>query len=235
MKKIALVVLVLCFALWWFKDPTISVPTNDIRFGYLVKYSTDGSRNDHLPMLVALHGNGDTAKHFYNTALDELHTRARIVLLKGPLRQGLGRAWPGSPAGVEHYGKAVHEAIDLLAYKYPTVGKPILLGFSGGGMMAYYQAVKYGNSYSSIFPVSGRLSKEFLGDQSGRRGARVFAFHGKNDSVISISGGKNAAKLLRRNGVNVKFAEFDGGHQGIFSNMKSRITQVIEQELERLK
>lgn len=56
MKKLLLiVVLVLALTQWWFKDPTVSVPTSDVSFGYIVKYSGNSSRNDNLPMLVALH------------------------------------------------------------------------------------------------------------------------------------------------------------------------------------
>ena len=186
-------------------------------------------------MLVALHGNGDTAKNFYNTALDQLHIPARFVLLKGPISYGCGSAWPWSTADFTQYGQAVHEAIELLALKYPTVRKPILLGFSGGGMMAYYQAVKYGYSYSYIFSVSGQLSKELLGDGSFRPGAKVFAFHGKKDSVISIRGAYKAVHILKENDVHVKFVEFDGGHHGIFADMKSQITHLIEAQIEMLR
>lgn len=139
MKKILLIILVFGLVQWWLKDPTVSARTNDVTFGYIVKYSGNGTRNDKLPMLVALHGNGDTAKNFYNTALDQLHTPARIVLLKGPISRGRGSAWPWSIADLTRYGKAVSEAIDLLTVRYPTERKPILLGFSGGAMMAYYQ------------------------------------------------------------------------------------------------
>ena len=235
MKKIILIIFVLGFAQWWFKDPTISVPTNDVSFSYIVEYSGNSRRTDYLPMLVALHGNGDTAKNFYNSALDQLNVPARIILLKGPISHGSGSAWPWSASDFALYGKAVNEAIELLAQKYPTVRKPILLGFSGGGMMAYYQAAKYGNSYSYIFPVSGQLSNEHLGDATFRPGAKVIAFHGKNDSVISISGGKNAVNILQVKGVNVMFSEFDGGHHGIFTDMKSKITQAIEQKITSLK
>ncbi len=236
MKKLLLiVVLVLALAQWWFKDPTISVPTSDVSFGYIVKYSGNSSRNDNLPMLVALHGNGDTAKNFYNTALDQLNVPARIVLLKGPLSYGSGSAWPWTAAGFRQYGDAVSEAIELLTLDYPTAGKPILLGFSSGGMMAYYQAVKHGDSYSYIFPVSGQLSNELLGDESSKPGAEVYAFHGRNDNVISITGGKNAVSILQAKGVNVKLTEFNGNHHGIFTVMKSKITRVIEQKIASLK
>jgi predicted esterase len=235
MKKAIVLILVLGLAKWWFTDPTISVSTNDLSFSYIVKYSGNGGRNDSLPMLVALHGNGDTAKNFYNTALDQLNSPARIVLLKGPISHGTGSAWPWSAADFSQYGKAINEAIELLAIKYPTLQKPILLGFSGGGMMAYYQAVKYGNNYSYIFPVSGQLSNVQLGEKPFRQGAKVLAFHGKKDSVVSFNGGRQAVNILKENSVQVKFVEFDGGHLGIFTDMKSEITKAIEQKIQSLR
>ncbi len=234
LKKFLLVIVILGLLQWWFKDPSINVPSNDVEFVYIVKYSGGASRNDTLPMLAALHGNGDTAKNFYNTALDQLNLPARIVLLKGPLSYGSGNAWPWSADDFEHYGTATKEAIELLAQKFPTTGKPVLMGFSGGGMMAYYQAAVHGNSYSYVFPISGQLSREQLGDHSYRPGAEVFGYHGTTDNVVSFSGGQNAVNILKENGVSVSFTEFSGGHLGIFTNMKAKITQAIEQKLERL-
>ena len=234
MKKIIPVILILGFAKWWFTDPTIHAPSNDVSFSYIVEYSGNSGRSDTLPMLIALHGNGDTAQNFYETALDQYGVPIRIVLLKGPLSYSGGDAWPWTAEDMALYGPAVSEVAEMLALKYPTMGKPVLLGFSGGGIMAYYQAAKHGNSYSYIFPVSGQLSKDLLGNKFFSTGAGTFAFHGKRDNVISISGGKKAASILRENGVKVKFTEFDGGHLGIFSGMKTKITQAVERKLSSL-
>ena len=100
--------------------------------------------------------------------------------------------------------------------------------------MAYYQAIKHGNSYSYIIPVSGRLSKDLLGDDAISLGAKIFAFHGKDDGVVSIGGGRNAVNILKENGAYAKFVEFDGGHHGIFNQMKSRISQLVNQKIESL-
>ncbi len=234
MKKVLFIVIALVFAHWWLKDPTISTPTHDISFSYIVKYAGNSDKNDDLAMLIALHGNGDTVENFYNTALDQINVPARIILIKGPVAQGRGSAWSWRAADFNQYGKALNEAIELLADEYLTTGKPIILGFSGGAVMAYYQAVKHGNSYSYIFPVSGLLSNEELGDGTFKTGAKVFAFHGKKDSLVSIRGGKKAVDILQEKGVKVEFVEFDGGHHGLFTNMKSRITQAIEQKIKSL-
>ena len=234
MRKFLFIVLAFGVAGWWFKDPTISVSNGDVSLGYVVKYSSNAGRSDTLPMLVALHGNGDTAKHFYETALDQINVPARIILIKGPLSHGTGNAWPWRPDDFAHYGKPISEAIEMLTYKYPTVGKPVLLGFSGGGMMAYYQAVKYGDTYSYIFPVSGELSNELLDDKSFRKGAKVFAYHGNSDNLVSISGGRKAVKILQEDGIAVQLTEFGGGHLGIFTDAKSDITHTVEQKLRSL-
>jgi phospholipase/carboxylesterase len=231
MNKILLIVVVLGVAQWWFKDPTISVPSNDVSFGYVVKVVGSRSNNAMLPMLVALHGNGDTADNFYDSALDQLSVPVRIILLKGPIPRGRGSSWPWSAADFEYYGKAVSEAVELLALKYPTAGKPILLGFSGGGMMAYYQSVNHGNQYAYIFPISGQLSYEQLGEGESMIDANVHAFHGKSDTVVSVSGGRKAVSILQEQGVDVDFTEFDGGHHGIFTNMKSQITLAVEEQI----
>lgn len=226
--------IVIGLAQWWRKYSTISVPSNGISFSYIVKYSGGSDRSDYLPMLIALHGDGDTAQNLYETALDEINVRARIILVEGPISHECGRVWPYSVAQFEEYGKAFSEAVDLLAIKYPTISKPILLGFSGGGGTAYYQAVKHGNCYSYIFPISSLLAKEKLGDSSSNPSAKVYAYHGKSDDVIPFSEGKKTVNLLKKKKVNVSFTEFEGGHHGVFTDMKSPLTQAIEEKLKCL-
>jgi predicted esterase len=166
--------------------------------------------------------------------MDQFQHPVRIILLKGPVSSGTGSAWPWSAADFEIYGNAVSEAIALLAIKFPTAGKPILMGFSGGGMMAYYQAAKHGNQYSYVFPISGQLTSDQLGKLNAHPSAKVHAYHGRNDAVLSISGGRAAVEILRKNGVEVEFTEFEGGHLGVFTDMKPVITRAIEKELAAL-
>lgn len=219
---------------WGVKDSSISVASNDSSFSYIVKYSGGGKSSDYLPMLIALHGDGDTVDNFYETALNKINVRARIIVVKGPISHECGPVWPYSVAQFEEYGKAFSEAVDQFAINYPTISKPILLGFSGGGGMAYYQAVKHGDNYSYIFPISSLLAKEKLGDPSSSPDAKVFAYHGKNDEVIAFSEGKKTFKLLKRKKVNICFTEFESGHHGIYTDMKAKITQAVENKLNSL-
>ncbi|NOQ37217.1 MAG: hypothetical protein GQ569_15210 [Methylococcaceae bacterium] len=220
------------FSQWWLQDSSISTLNNDLGFNYLVKYSGGGSHSDYLPMLIALHGDGDTVDSFYESALNQISVPARIIIIEGSISHEIGYVWPWSVAQFEQYGAVFNEDVDLLSTKYSTIGKPVLLGFSGGGGMAYYQAVKHGNSYSYIFPISSLLASEKLGDSSSQPSAKVYAYHGKSDTVIPFSEGKKTVKLLKKKKVEVSFIPFEGGHHGLFSEMKSEITQAIEERLQ---
>ncbi len=188
MKNFLILIVVLLLGKWYFSDASITAPSSDVSLSYIVKYSGEVNKNDYLPMLVALHGNGDTAS----------------------------------------------EVVELLSQEYLTSGKPILLGFSGGGMMAYYQAVKYGHIYSHIFPISGQMSQKILGDESSSIEAEVHAYHGRNDGVVSFGGGQNGVKILQEKGAKATMTPFKGNHHGIFTNMKTTITRAVEEKLQSL-
>ncbi len=219
-----------------FKDSTVTSSINDVNFNYIIKYSSNVSnQSDYLPMLIALHGDGGRVDDFYEAALDKLNVPARIILLSAPISHEMGMVWPYSAEQFAEYGKVFSKIVDKLAIQYPTVNKPVLLGFSGGGTTAYYQAVKHGDSYSYIFPVSGLLFKEQLGGRSSEPSAKVYAYHGKTDEVVPFSAGLTAFNLLKTKGVNATFTEFEGGHQGLVTDMKTEITQAIEKKLSGLK
>jgi len=222
------------FRHWWYQDVAITMFDSRSNLSYVVKYSGNAKASDCLPMLIALHGDGDSANNFYEAALDQFKVPARIILFEAPILHECGRVWPYSPAQYEEHGQAFCEAVDQLAIKYATVNKPVLLGFSGGGAMAYYQAVKHGDSYSYIFPISGLLLNEQLGRGTFKSNAKVYAYHGKSDEVVPFSAAKKAVKILKKHKVCVSFTAFESGHQGMFSNMKAEITQTVEEKLDKL-
>jgi len=212
---------------WWFSDPTISASSSDIQFKYIEKYSRENIEESTLPLVIALHGDGDSSNNFYETALNQLTTAARIIVISSPINS----RWPNDAHEFTQYGRALSEAVITLTQQFPTSQKPLLIGFSGGAEMAYYQALKFGDSYAYIFPIAGRLSKQYLNSEPNRPGAKVYAYHGKGDKLVPFASGKHASELLQKSGVKVKFTEFDGGHLGLFTSMKSTISQAIDKRL----
>ena len=237
MKKLAVIIVIIAGLVWWFKNPSIEAVNTNVVFNYVVKYSGEADSSASLPMLIALHGNGDTPEHFFETALDQISFPARIILLEAPLKMGRGSAWPNDATRLQQYSDAIAEVIPLLQDKYATIKQPALLGFSGGGMMAYYLSAAHPEPFSYIFPVSGDMKQQTLTaiPRTNNYHLKVFAFHGTQDKLISISGGRLAYQLLQGRGANIQFHEFQGGHLGIFTNMKSEISQLVDDKLKLLR
>jgi predicted esterase len=73
------------------------------------------------------------------------------------------------------------------------------------------------------------MSESLIQQPEYSTGAVVIAYHGKSDNVVSIGGAKQAIALLQSQNVEVDFNTFDGGHHGVFTNMKAEINRKLEQ------
>jgi predicted esterase len=237
MKKYApiiIIVIVLGSLYWYYKAPTIK-SSNGIKFDYIVKYPKNTDKSAKLPMLIALHGDGDTPINFYKSALNRLKNPIRIILIKAPISYSFGNTrWPWKIDDMKKYGEAISDISQKLSLKYPTLGKPAILGFSGGAIMSYFQALKYGDTYSYIFPISGSLSKELIESGVETSDVKVYSFHGDSDDRISFINGENASNSLKIGGIDVKFTKFKGGH-GFYGENKRYITKTIEENLDKLR
>jgi phospholipase/carboxylesterase len=234
MKKVIVFIVLIALVKWWYTNSSIKVGPANVEIEYVVKYTGRADSSDLLPMLVALHGNGDTPNNFFKTALDKISAPSRVLLLKGPLKYGSGASWPWSKAEFDQYSVLINEAVETLRIKYPTKGKPVLVGYSGGGMMAYYSALHFGSTYSYIFPISGNLRNGFDMSVPLDIEAEVIAYHGKSDEVVAFGGGVSAVNTLIDKGVQVEFVEFNQGHHGLFYAMKTDISTMIDNKLLKL-
>jgi len=227
MKKLLVIFLLLIVTaifFWWRSPHTVQGPSSDHGFEYITKISGHGSSSDILPMVIALHGNGDTPDNFFNTLLKRFDYPARFIVVRGPINYpGVsykGRAWPSDIKGIEEYGNALNDAVTVLKEDFPTSGKPVVLGFSGGAFIAYYLAAAHPDRFSYIFPLSGRLSgaQMITGTTPLTEGAKVIAFHGTGDQLIAFDNGKSAVRTLQEMGVNAELVAIDGGHLGVFTS-----------------
>ena len=219
MKKLIVTLLLIGVIYWWWLPHTVQGPMSDQEFEYIIRTSGDSSSSDTLPMVIALHGNGDTTDNFFETLFEDFDYPARFVLVRGPVDYAGGslggRAWPMDAGGLREYGDALADAVPVLLERFPTEGKPIVVGFSGGAFFAYYLAACHSGLFSYIFPLSGGLSNT-LSCKSGNVGARVIAFHGKKDEVVGYNIGMVAVQNLSRRGLTAELVTFDGGHIDIF-------------------
>lgn len=222
-KKGLMIIAILALLYWLTRSPSYIDEVTQVTINYHIKYPNGGSSGDNLPLIIALHGNGDTYDNFYKYTLKDFSIPVRVVLLEAPKKY-----WPYEPAQLDRYSSAIASLSEGLKFKFNTQGGPVLLGYSGGGVMAYYSALTHCDSYSLVIPISGKLESRMLPKNiTTNDNCQVLAFHGKSDRVVSYSGGKFAIETLKKYSKNISIVSFDEGHQGIFREQKSMILNKI--------
>jgi phospholipase/carboxylesterase len=191
-----------------------------------VEMVTGGATADaELPLVIALHGRGDTAEAFASLFRD-FPARARVAILRPPHPWDGGQAWflgawahtdkrPVIAAELLALADRVVATADAIRAARPTRGRPVVMGFSQGRMLAWAIAVEHPRAFSAAFPVAGFLFPEML---DGRRVDRavmpsIVAFHGDADPVVSVDDDRRGVQVLQKRGVSVDLRVYPGlGH-----------------------
>lgn len=230
-KKLILMVTGVIILMIWITGRPHNI-TSEITGRTLYYYVKTIGHGHDLPLIIALHGNGDTPVHFFDSLFHDMPVPSRILLIRGPFNHGGGYGWPMSGEDMELWGETLADIVPRLTETYHSKGKPILTGFSSGGFMAYHQAAAHPDEYIAIIPISGGLTPSLVhGPLPENQSTLILAFHGKDDDLIPFSQGKNAAGLLKENGRNVQFTPLPGGHLSIFDQGHDQFIAAIRQTL----
>jgi predicted esterase len=209
-KLVVALTVTILLAMWWNHHPhTIQATTSETAFRYIMQRPGWGA-GEGQPLIVALHGNGDTIHNFRKTLFDDLAVDARIIFVQGPYTYRNGYAWPRSGSELKRYGDALAEVVETLSQKYPAATRPILIGFSGGGCMAYYLAASYPDRYSTVIPVSGSLDSSVVRETAPPDdAAEVVAMHGTSDPLIGYAAGLGAVDQLLALGMTARMVDME--------------------------
>jgi len=195
-------------------------------------------------MLVAVHGLGDSPQGFA-TMWKELPVAARIILPQAPQPYGRGYSWFSMDEDDAQRAASLHEDAGLLVELIsslrearPTIGRPVLTGFSQGGMLTFAVAVLYPRSLEAAFPVGGLLPMGLLqsglvrsGSPSTVRYPAIVAFHGDNDTRVPISRARDTIDALSAWGVQARLREYPGVGHAISARMRRELFEAISQAL----
>lgn len=108
--------------------------------------------------------------------------------------------------------KSVKELVDQYAL-LPEIDKNriYVIGLSMGGMATYELTGRYPDLFAAAIPICGTVNPQRLQD------VKEIAFriyHGDADSVVPVSGSREAYKTLKKQGADVTYFEFPGVNHG---------------------
>jgi phospholipase/carboxylesterase len=183
----------------------------------------DAGPEDPLPMIVAIHGLGDHPDNFRHL-LDDFHEPVRLILPRGldAVPEG-GFSWfplrardPDVEAlsvGIRQAADRIAEGIRALASSRPTLGKPVVTGFSQGGMLTFTLAVHHPDVVGHAVVVGGWLPPPLLPAVPPKAFPPIVVLHGTADVAVPFPPTEQAVRSLGELGIAAELLPYEGaGH-----------------------
>jgi phospholipase/carboxylesterase len=205
------------------KKPTSAPGAPHVSLDYVEVTTGRIHGNEPAPLIVALHGLGDTPEQFIGI-FEGFPADARIVAPHSRTRYSTGWEWfprtnaPTSDTTTPEFPNMADEIgtfVDEMSKARPTIGKPILMGFSQGGAMTLAVAVRHSGSVAAAFPIGAWLPPPLWPTTLPHDAPPIFAFHGIADERVPIAKARDVAARLSGLGFVVNLQEFEGVGHGI--------------------
>ncbi len=171
-----------------------------------VEHVTAGAKPDaKLPLVIAIHGLGDRPDHFVGLFRD-YPAQIRVIAPRGPTAHNRGYSWfpvklpvRGDDAemvrGIRSSVTKLAALTRYLVRKRPTKGRPVVTGFSQGGILSFALAVAEPDLFAASIPLAGSLPPA-LWPKAGARTVLVHAVHGDADRIVPIAGARATVDRL---------------------------------------
>ncbi|MET0595280.1 MAG: hypothetical protein ABW133_21450, partial [Polyangiaceae bacterium] len=125
-----------------------------------------GGADERSPLVIAIHGRGDTPDHFARLFQD-FNARAELAWPQAPERYSDGFSWfPGSRGMTETELAASMDAAEKRLW--PAIAelargrRVFVTGFSQGGMLSYVLAARHPIEIAYAFPIAGGAPRALL-------------------------------------------------------------------------
>ncbi|CAN5321060.1 alpha/beta fold hydrolase [soil metagenome] len=196
-----------------------------------------GKAGKQKPLIVYLHGYGQTIKSFREDCTELLTAEAFHLFIQAPYPlydqsrkkkvSEWGRAWylfDGDQeqfrTSLDHASRFIREIITRVK-EVVDASRICLIGFSMGGYLAGYHAIHCSEQVNEVIIYGARFKSELLiGDYQKISHQNILALHGKADKKVEPGPQQAEILTLRRNGVNATFMEIDEAHDISQSGIK---------------
>ena len=181
-----------------------------------------------LPMLVAIHGLGDSPENFQHLIVD-LPVAARVIVPRGLDPVETGYSWfpvRARSADVAGLSQGIAAAGDRL---------PVITGFSQGGMLAFELAVHHPELVGGAIPVGGWLPPPLWPSvlPAHRPLPKIVALHGEIDAAVKFQPTLEAIAHLEKLGWPASLRRYPEVGHAIPPVVRRELYQQIQRALEK--
>ena len=173
------------------------------------------------PVLLGLHGNGQSGA-LLRERLPDLGPPGCAVLLPTAPRDARGQpSWYAYDGDQEAFrcaldvaAAALGELLDRTADVLPVdPRRVVLLGYSQGGYLASFAALRDRARYRGLVAISCRVKTEFLEPElAAAAGYPILGLHGRSDRLVRPGPQEAAFAILRARGLDAELVLHEGGH-----------------------
>jgi phospholipase/carboxylesterase len=153
-------------------------------------YIESADRESRLPLVVAIHGYGGGPDDLLGL-VQSCGLPVRVVAPRGPEPVGDGYSWFSIDRGPTSDPDGIARSADRIAALIrelgrPTVGEPVVTGFSQGGILSFAVAVRHPTLVGTAIPLAGDLPESLFPTTLATDHPVIRAFHGADDTVVPI-------------------------------------------------
>ena len=198
-----------------------------------------------LPMLVAVHGLGDSPEGFGSLFTGWRDVQVRVILPQGPDAHGRGWSWfetrirGGDVVKIDlddirSSAERIVRLTEHVVATRPTVGKPIITGFSQGGVMSFVVAVTHPDLVAASIPMGGWLPEELRPSREAHPSAPPLrALHGEADTLVPYSRTKMVVEALAAQGWDAALTGYAGQRHTIGRDMRGDLKKYFIEYAEK--
>ncbi len=208
--------------------PPPPIPQTEIGLSAL-EIHTGPSKTDPEVVVVAMHGLGDRPEGFARL-FETFSTPARVLLPAGPHPYRDGYSWFTAGRDDEvAFAADLAEQADAVAAR--LIGRPVVTGFSQGGMLAFAIAVRHPERISAAYPVGGALPAALIPDRPRLGGSpKIVALHGEADTRVDYAATAAMVPALAAAGFDATLRSYPGVGHTISAEMREDLDGLLAEE-----
>jgi phospholipase/carboxylesterase len=181
--------------------------------------TADAKASSRLPLVIALHPQGGSPEEFLSF-FGGLKSKARIIAPAADEKNGLwswyrGNSTDDGAPGPRRAAKRLKPFLAELLAARPIAGRPIVVGYSQGAIIALTLAVTESSRLGTVVAISGRLPPALVPDvRRAVPGPMVEAFHGKLDHAVPYAACQKSITMFKAAGFVASLTSYDdSGHE----------------------